>query len=170
MLFLPAAIMPRSLTRSDSLQYKSKERLVADFVDGLRNASTFKEVEHLFLSLNDFNDLIATLRNSTMPESYKRQLEDKDNLQKQRDEMELNIKRHIIAPWEQVIARISDKNVSLKYHDFKVKKMVKRGITTLDVTLNFTVTKNSKDYEVQKTILIMDIGGRLKIVNMFNSI
>ena len=148
----------------------SQEKLVNAFVAGLIRGSEFEEVQHLFLSVDDFSELVKALRQGEISNRDRHQLNGKKNLKIQRREMQRQIKRRIVGPWKKLTSSLKNESTNIRYNDYHSETIVKNGITSYRFALEFVVNKNGNETQVKRTIKVMNLGGKLKIVQLFKPI
>lgn len=169
-LVLPALVIFFTAFGVEARDDAGQERLVSEFVQCLIQGCDFQKVEHLFLSMDDFSELVRVLKNADIPERERKQLEGRRNLEKQKQEMRRKIKRRIRQPWNKITASIKERDVNLKYNDYHSKAVVRNGITIYRVAIRFLVERRGVEHKVEKTIKVMNLGGKLKIVQLFHRI
>ena len=148
----------------------NRRQLVDDFVKGLVGGRKFGDVAHLFVSVDDFDALIETLRQADLPPSYRQQLEGPDNLQKQRDMLH-HIDKQLVERWTGLIGEIKGRNLTLVLNDFDAHaKTNANRVTFLELGLSFEVTEGGRQKKVRRTMRAMQLGGKLKIVALFKDL
>ena len=145
----------------------NRRHLVDEFVKGLAAGRKYGDVAHLFVSVDDFDALIGTLKQADLPPSYRQQLEGADNLQKQRD-MLRQIDKQLVERWDGLITEIKGRNLTVALKNFDAQARTNANkVTFLELALSFDVTEGGRSKQVTRVLRAMQLNGKLKIVALF---
>ena len=138
---------------SSSSMNSKQEHLVTEFVQGLVHGSDFEQVSHLFLSVEDHEGLMQALKIAS--KNYRKH----------------EVKRFVntmAKNWRKITGPVKKEDIQLSYQGFSNKEKSKKGVTRYHLSIKFLMIKNKRKKDIKKEIVVMDIGGKLKIVHLFN--
>ena len=160
-MILTAAVAPARAQNVDKM-----DRLARDLISALSDGKKYEAVKHLFLAKAELKDVLDIISKQSKPRPGRT----REQMRERNRRRLLGVVAEQKKRWNRLIDRMQQKNISIQFrilHQMNMK--IKQGLRVFKLRIKMDKSENNKNLVIRKTVRVIYLNGKLRVVKIFSS-